>query len=193
MTIPLHIRIVEARNLKVADTNGFSDPFVQMKIKGLFHKSHKTRVIPKNVNPVWDEDFVLEPSHPDKDILVIRVYDKDTVSKNDFLGEVRLPVIQYMNRGTCDEWRALTTKAGGPARGDIHLVISYGTGALPSTVIPPSVMSNTTATLPPDVAAQHIVKPPMIGNPNPAMMGQPPSSVSTTSYTTSYPSNIPPH
>jgi len=127
--LPCHIRIIEARDLKAADVHGTSDPLVVVSLRGLLKKKHRTSTISNTVNPVWDEEFVLEPHHPEKDTIVIKVYDRDVV-KNDLLGMVRIPVFAYFNRGPIDEWRPLVTRTGQPARGDIHLQISWGTGPI---------------------------------------------------------------
>jgi classical protein kinase C beta type len=46
-----------ANNLAPMDSNGLSDPFVEI----VFHKDTvlKTKVINKSLNPVWNEKFTL--------------------------------------------------------------------------------------------------------------------------------------
>ena len=50
----LTVRLVRGQNLKPADANGFSDPYVKLALGGTRHKS---RVVKKCLSPVWDEAF----------------------------------------------------------------------------------------------------------------------------------------
>lgn len=103
--------------------SGASDPYVKLYIKGQMSQAYKTRVIKvfhfvglplysfffkDNFNPVWNEEFTLNPSKS-SDIAEIYVYDKDTLT-SDFLGKVELSVSQYINKGNCDEWKPLYAK-----------------------------------------------------------------------------------
>lgn len=50
------VRVVEARNLMASDPNGFSDPYVRV----IFGKQKKkTKTVKKNLNPFFNEEFVL--------------------------------------------------------------------------------------------------------------------------------------
>ncbi|PRP88118.1 synaptotagmin-1-like protein [Planoprotostelium fungivorum] len=108
------------------------DPYVKISMKGLLKKKFNTATLQNTVHPVFNEEFVFEPKHAEKDVLVVKVFDasiKQTLpigSKN-LLGVVRIPIFEYINRGIIDEWRPLLTKTGTPARGDIRIQIAYGT------------------------------------------------------------------
>lgn len=39
----------------------------------------KSKVIPKTLNPTWNESFILPVANPDTDMLELRVYDKDLI------------------------------------------------------------------------------------------------------------------
>lgn len=65
------------------------DPYIKIAISGApaDKKEHKTKVVDDNgFNPVWEQDFSFELSHPDLAVLTFMVYDSDKVSKDDFLG-----------------------------------------------------------------------------------------------------------
>ncbi|RHN40253.1 putative C2 domain-containing protein [Medicago truncatula] len=65
-----------------------SDPYV---ILSLGHQSVKTRVIRNNLNPVWNESLML--SIPENiPPLKVLVYDKDTFSTDDFMGEAEIDI-----------------------------------------------------------------------------------------------------
>ncbi|CAG9530377.1 unnamed protein product [Cercopithifilaria johnstoni] len=100
-TMILTVTIMEARNLKKMDVGGLSDPFIKMHLyngRKLISKKKTTRKY-KTLNPYYNESFqfkleqeLLELSfHFDLKVhLVISVWDYDKVSKNDFIGEIKL-------------------------------------------------------------------------------------------------------
>lgn len=131
---PFVLRIVEARGLKKSDLSGKTDPYCIIKFKkgfvgSLLHHEPKlmTRVVERNLNPIWNEEFILHPHNPDLDIIQIQVYDKDRIGADTFLGKVNLPVAQYWKRGLIDEWIPLSSKRklNKPVFGEIHLLVSF--------------------------------------------------------------------
>ena len=79
---------------------GKSDPFVRIYLMPGCHKEQKTRVIKRNLNPVFDEIFKFlvskERTSVMKKTLIFRVYDKDKL-KCDELGEVFSLQILFKN------------------------------------------------------------------------------------------------
>jgi len=71
--------IIEATNLAPKDINGYSDPYVKLKVGD---KKYKTVYLRKNLNPRWDKLIVI----PVADVINISVWDHDTFTKHDFLG-----------------------------------------------------------------------------------------------------------
>ncbi|KAL8197529.1 UNVERIFIED_CONTAM: Multiple C2 and transmembrane domain-containing protein 2, partial [Gekko kuhli] len=65
-----------------ANLTGTSDPYVKFKVNG--KTLYKSKVIYKNLNPVWDEMVVLPIQSLDQK-LRIKVYDRDLTS-SDFMG-----------------------------------------------------------------------------------------------------------
>lgn len=53
----LTVTVIRATNLKNQEMIGKSDPYVVVYIRPLF--KFKTKTIDNNLNPVWDETFVL--------------------------------------------------------------------------------------------------------------------------------------
>lgn len=85
----LTVHIHSASDLRAADSNGLSDPFVRVTAG---RKRLKTRVLNRTLNPVWDqrleffgalEAFLLKP-------VVLRVWDFDMLSLNDPIGSVTI-------------------------------------------------------------------------------------------------------
>ena len=83
--------MVECKGLKKMDFLGKSDPFVQVFLMPGKHREMKTKVIKKNINPVFDETFKFVVSKNftsvTKKTIVFRVFDRDKL-KTDEIGEV---------------------------------------------------------------------------------------------------------
>uniref|UniRef100_A0A8B9LCP6 C2 domain-containing protein n=1 Tax=Astyanax mexicanus TaxID=7994 RepID=A0A8B9LCP6_ASTMX len=78
----LCINLREGRDLVIRDRCGTSDPYVKFKLDG--KTLYKSKVVYKNLNPVWNESF----SYPIRDLqqkLDIKVYDRD-LTTDDFMG-----------------------------------------------------------------------------------------------------------
>ncbi|KAL3622616.1 hypothetical protein CASFOL_034027 [Castilleja foliolosa] len=83
----IYVNIVKGTNLAVRDMVS-SDPYV---ILSLGDQSMRTRVIKNNLNPVWNERIML--SIPDTvPPLKLFVYDKDTFSTDDFMGDAEIDI-----------------------------------------------------------------------------------------------------
>ncbi|XP_060178550.1 probable ADP-ribosylation factor GTPase-activating protein AGD11 isoform X4 [Lycium barbarum] len=83
----IKVNVVRGTNLAVRDVVT-SDPYV---ILSLGSQSVKTRVIKNNLNPVWNEKLML--SIPENiPPLKVFVYDKDTFTTDDFMGEAEIDI-----------------------------------------------------------------------------------------------------
>ncbi|XP_063044909.1 multiple C2 and transmembrane domain-containing protein 2 isoform X2 [Engraulis encrasicolus] len=81
-TYLLAITLKEGRNLVIRDRCGTSDPYVKFKLDG--KTLYKSKVVYKNLNPVWNESFTF-PVLDLEEKLFVRVYDRDLTS-DDFMG-----------------------------------------------------------------------------------------------------------
>ncbi|KAL2088372.1 hypothetical protein ACEWY4_015271 [Coilia grayii] len=81
-TYILTINLKEGRNLVIRDRCGTSDPYVKFKMDG--KTLYKSKVVYKNLNPVWNESFTF-PVLDLEEKLFVRVYDRDLTS-DDFMG-----------------------------------------------------------------------------------------------------------
>jgi len=132
------LHIIEAKDVRAADSNGKSDPYVEVKING--HKAFKTHVIKETLNPKWDSELWVghtktgksdpiteEALHASE--FIVHVLDKDKFGKSDFLGEVKITgeeVIQGFDKNF-----PLRDKEGAKkheAKGEIHLKCEYHRG-----------------------------------------------------------------
>ncbi|XP_020256685.1 GTPase activating protein 1-like [Asparagus officinalis] len=88
----LKVRIVRGTNLAFRDTRG-SDPYVVLRLGS---QKLKTSVKKRNVNPEWNEDLTLSISNPIMP-MKIEVYDKDTFSRDDAMGDAELDIQPYLD------------------------------------------------------------------------------------------------
>ncbi|KAL2478226.1 putative ADP-ribosylation factor GTPase-activating protein AGD11 [Forsythia ovata] len=83
----IKVNVVRGTNLAIRDMVT-SDPYV---ILSLGNQSMKTRVIKNNLNPVWNEKLML--SIPENiPPLKLLVYDKDTFTPDDFMGDAEIDI-----------------------------------------------------------------------------------------------------
>ena len=89
----LRLDLTKATNLPAADSNGYSDPYCKVFLNNL--EEFTSKVVKKNLNPVWEQFVNLEVASRTASELKIVVNDEDTVGKDDFLGEV-LVNLEYL-------------------------------------------------------------------------------------------------
>nr|GEV44721.1 protein QUIRKY [Tanacetum cinerariifolium] len=98
----LIVEVVDAKNLAPKDGHGTSSPYV---ILDFYGQRRKTKVVPRDLNPVWNEvlEFnVGKPSDVFGDMLEVDVnHDKSLgpTTRNNFLGRVRLDSRQFVKKG----------------------------------------------------------------------------------------------
>ncbi|XP_039767104.1 multiple C2 and transmembrane domain-containing protein 1 isoform X3 [Ornithorhynchus anatinus] len=83
----LDITLRRGQNLAARDRGGTSDPYVKFKIGG--KEVFRSKIIHKNLNPVWEEKTCLLLDHP-RDPLYIKVFDYDFGLQDDFMGSAFL-------------------------------------------------------------------------------------------------------
>lgn len=92
----LRIRIIAGHKLAKKDIFGASDPYVKVDLinsqDNVVVDSFYTKTKKRTLNPTWDEEFLVRV-RPDKQHLVIEVYDENRLTRDDFLGLVELPLI----------------------------------------------------------------------------------------------------
>jgi len=126
----LLVTAVEARNLAAMDKGGTSDPYTV--IKSTFNKqTFKSNVVKKTITPVWNQTFTFYTSEPTGH-LIVRLWDRDRWSSDDFLGEVAIPLKGVKDGKPIDEWFQLSnepkkTKDKNPNRppGEVRIRIHF--------------------------------------------------------------------
>ncbi|KAI7739362.1 hypothetical protein M8C21_010705 [Ambrosia artemisiifolia] len=87
----LRVHIHRGVNLAVRDVTT-SDPYVVIRMG---KQKLKTRVVKNNVNPVWDEDLTLSIAEPQP--VKLEVYDKDTLSMDDKMGDAVFDIQPFLD------------------------------------------------------------------------------------------------
>jgi len=100
------VTIIKANGLAAKDKNGLSDPYC--KVGWCFKQNappkfvHQTRRKTKTLDPVWTEDdnnskeWIMSEDISKYLYLKIQVWDHDTYNKDDFEGEVTVPITQLL-------------------------------------------------------------------------------------------------
>ncbi|XP_043918777.1 otoferlin isoform X5 [Protopterus annectens] len=104
----LRVHMYQARSLFAADSSGLSDPFARV-----FFSSHSqcTEVLNETLCPTWDQLLVfddvelygeVQELRDDPPIIVIEIYDQDTVGKAEFMGRTfAKPVVKMSDEKYC--------------------------------------------------------------------------------------------
>lgn len=91
----LRIKIIAGHKLAKKDIFGASDPYVKVDLidtqENTVIDSFYTKTRRKTLNPHWDEEYIIRV-HPEKQQLVLEVYDENRLTRDDFLGLVELPL-----------------------------------------------------------------------------------------------------
>ena len=109
----LKIMIKRAIGLKAADINvlsrNSSDPYVIIKCGA---QEKKSRVVQRSLDPEWNEVLELEGTLEElvSHGLLLKVFDKDTFTKDDPLGEVQVNIDALCIEDSKDYIESLPTK-----------------------------------------------------------------------------------
>lgn len=123
----LLVRVIEAKNIPALDPNGFSDPYVKLQ---LGRQRFKSKVVKKSLSPSWCEEFIFKVDDL-KEELLISVLDEDKYFNDDFVGQIKVPVIQVFeaeDKSLGTAWYTLqpkTKKAKNKDCGEILLTICF--------------------------------------------------------------------
>jgi len=89
------VKILEGK-VPAADLNGKSDPYVIVSIPNS-NFQYRTKTITGSLTPVWNEIATFSSVNifnPGSNVLKIQIWDKDTFTRDDFLGEAVVPDLE---------------------------------------------------------------------------------------------------
>ncbi|KAK8894723.1 Protein Aster-C [Tritrichomonas musculus] len=99
----LQLRVIEAKNVPKMDTAGKSDPFVKAGVIGL-DDPKKTKYVSNTDTPTWNEVLTITYKDQTNDRLKIVLYDHDTVSEDDPIATLEIPLSSIDNEKGVDQW-----------------------------------------------------------------------------------------
>ena len=91
----LRVHLSHASNLRAADVNGSSDPFIVLILGG---RTQRSAVVKKNLNPTYNWDFVFSFPSVDRalgETLLLEAWDSDTITDHDQIGHASVMLEQH--------------------------------------------------------------------------------------------------
>ncbi|XVE73879.1 hypothetical protein DITRI_Ditri11bG0154000 [Diplodiscus trichospermus] len=86
----VRVNVIEAQDLVPADKNRFPDAYVKVQIGNQMHKTRSVQ--PRNLNPVWKDEFMFVASEPFEDHLIFSVEDRVGPNKDETIGKAVIPL-----------------------------------------------------------------------------------------------------
>jgi len=128
------VRVLQAQDLIAKDRGGTSDPLAQLILGS---QKRETKVIPKTLNPEWNEEFTLDftPGAGEQMDVVLYDHDKGMLSNSkEFLGAVTIYLDHILPDTDFQEWHELDynpkyQKKKEDVSGRVLLDLSWSDGA----------------------------------------------------------------
>ncbi|MED6158435.1 hypothetical protein PIB30_032759 [Stylosanthes scabra] len=117
----LEVILVSAKDLKDADFLGKMDPYVILTYRAQENRSRVAKG--GGSNPRWNESFLFTVSDNVAE-LNLRIMDKDTFTKDDFVGEARIPLEPVFAAGSIPETSYNVVKKQNYC-GEIRLALTF--------------------------------------------------------------------
>ena len=157
----LKVRLLEARNLTAADSDGTSDPYAVVFVGSSEDAAQTSSTVSSNLNPVWDEQTFSFADVAQDESLTVRVMDYDYIGSDDPLGAVRVPVLeavrQHLSSGSEGRWFRLEGEEAGSGEVrlgfDVESVPAALRERLASEPVPAAALAVEAAAAPADAPA----------------------------------------
>ncbi|XP_062823239.1 uncharacterized protein LOC100562400 [Anolis carolinensis] len=108
----LFVKIIQARHIPARDLWSFSDCYVTLWLTSTSKKKAVTKTISNTSNPVWNESFQFVIQTQVKNVLELKLYDEDVVTKDDLIFIVTYDISKVKPGETIQE--NFTLNAKGP-------------------------------------------------------------------------------
>lgn len=99
----LYVKALEASDVPKMDIGSKSDPYLLFKLSTTA-QTWKTKYIKNTDKPVWNETFKIPLMPNMRDQLKIELYDKDDISKDDFISSLTFDVKSFKVGLVTDQW-----------------------------------------------------------------------------------------
>ncbi|EEB18238.1 synaptotagmin-6, putative [Pediculus humanus corporis] len=107
----LIVHLIEAHDLAGSESGGFNDPYVRLElIPAIDNRKRQTTIHRNNNNPYFDEHFKFPVSFEDlqNKTLLFQIFDYDRFSRNDVIGEVKIPMMDIEVISSIEIWGEIT-------------------------------------------------------------------------------------
>mmetsp|Transcript_47123 Transcript_47123/g.151052 ORF Transcript_47123/g.151052 Transcript_47123/m.151052 type:complete len:764 (-) Transcript_47123:15-2306(-) len=143
----LRVFVNRAVNIKAADVQGTSDPYVTIQVGD---KQRQTKTVMKTVNPLWAQPFDFDFVSESVETIVFKVYDYDLLNSDDFLGCAELPLGEVGDIKTQERrsrWLDLKplNEIGKLVQGDIQMRIFFSEASVPIDELSPRAIKPKSA------------------------------------------------
>ncbi|PIA48536.1 hypothetical protein AQUCO_01400848v1 [Aquilegia coerulea] len=91
----LRVNVIEAQDVQPNDRSRLPDVFVKCQVG---NQLLKTKVFPRAINPLWNEDLLFVAAEPFEEHLVLTVEDRVHQSKEEMVGKISLPLNIFEKR-----------------------------------------------------------------------------------------------
>lgn len=122
----LEVQVIEARDLPKMDMfSGKADPYAVVSVHPAAASGDKsdkrTETKWKNLNPVWDETFVIQPIVNRHNAFVkVIMMDAEKFGDDDFMAEIRIPLDALADQEMRDQWYDLADPDGKTVAEELH-------------------------------------------------------------------------
>ncbi|KXN74747.1 hypothetical protein CONCODRAFT_2058 [Conidiobolus coronatus NRRL 28638] len=124
----LILTLIEAKDLKAVDSNGFSDPYVRIKVRE--KTLHESQIIKKSLTPVWNETVRIVIPNGDPYFITLSVRDYNKIKSDVSLGDVTFnlwDIISDIQPNSHYETNFWTNPLRGGEPGRVRLNLEFNT------------------------------------------------------------------
>ncbi|XP_042316012.1 cytosolic phospholipase A2 delta-like [Sceloporus undulatus] len=100
---PLSVKVIQAQHICSRDLLSSSDCYVSLWLPSASNKQVVTKTISNTPNPVWNESFHFVIQSQSKNVLELKLYDQDVVTKDDLLFTVNYDIAKVRPGETIQE------------------------------------------------------------------------------------------
>jgi len=164
----LHVHLSHATNLKAMDSNGFSDPYVKLALRG---QTHKSKTIRKTLNPRWDEQFEFKGVLGEllEQPMQLHAFDYDFGKRDDKLGNASIDLRVFERARQHDFAVALSDNGG-----TVNLRMTWvPVGGVARDLALPGPRPSQPAPRPESFVAPEVARPPAVQVASPSPPKQP--------------------
>ena len=122
-SMTLNVRIIEAQDIQAMDRNGKSDPYILFYQEGKPKARQKTKIIPKTLSPVWNEEFHIPIKSIAGDVIHFSMRDHDDIGKDDKISFYDLSVATLQVGQVVDKWFDFSPEKKVKLPGRVHMII----------------------------------------------------------------------